>query len=367
MNCAACRTENDAARKFCMECGAPLARACPTCGAPNPPQSKFCGECGGAIEDAAAPATSPAPTPASTERRLVSVLFLDLVSFTTLSESRDAEDMRGLMDRYFETARNVIERHGGAVEKFIGDAVMSVWGVPVTHEDDAERAVRAGLELVDAVASLGIAEGLALQARGGVLTGEAATSQGDIGNQGMVTGDMVNTASRLQSAADPGEVFVGEATFRAASRAIAFEEVGALDLKGKEKPVRAWRALRVVAQRLGANRMTVEPPFVGRHEELRMLKELLHATGREGKARVVSITGIGGIGKSRLAWELLKYIDGLSEDVWWHQGRCPCLWRGRHVLGARRDGADACHDRRDRPAGRLAQQAHCLDRSACAR
>ena len=311
-----------------MECGASLAPGCPTCGAPNPPQSKFCGECGSAFGAAAAPVTSPATAPASTERRLVSVLFLDLVSFTTISESRDAEDMRGLMDRYFETARNVIERHGGVVEKFIGDAVMSVWGAPVTHEDDAERAVRAGLELVDAVASLGIAEGLALQARGGVLTGEAATSQGDIGNQGMVTGDMVNTASRLQSAADPGEVFVGEATFRAASRAIAFEEVGALDLKGKEEPVRAWRALRVVAQRLGANRMTVEPPFVGRHEELRMLKELLHATGREGKARVVSITGIGGIGKSRLAWELLKYIDGLSEDVWWHQGRCPAYGEG---------------------------------------
>ncbi len=188
--------------------------------------------------------------------------------------------------------------------------------------------MRAALELVDAVASLGTAEGLALQARGGVLTGEAATSQGDIGNQGMVTGDTVNTASRLQSAAGPGEVFVGEATFRAASRAIAFEEVGALELKGKEEPVRAWRGLRVVAQRLGANRMTVEPPFVGRSEELRMLKELLHSTGREGKAKVVSVTGIGGIGKSRLAWELLKYIDGLSEVVWWHQGRCPAYGEG---------------------------------------
>ena len=328
MNCAACGTENDVARKFCMECGAALARGCPTCGAPNPPRSKFCGECGGALEDTAAPATSPAPTPSSTERRLVSVLFLDLVSFTTISESRDAEDMRGLMDRYFETARNVIERHGGLVEKFIGDAVMAVWGTPVTYEDDAERSVRAALELVDAVASLGTAEGLALQARGGVLTGEAATSQGDIGNQGMVTGDTVNTASRLQSAAGPGEVFVGEATFRAASRAIAFEEVGALELKGKEEPVRAWRGLRVVAQRLGANRMTVEPPFVGRSEELRMLKELLHSTGREGKAKVVSVTGIGGIGKSRLAWELLKYIDGLSEVVWWHQGRCPAYGEG---------------------------------------
>ena len=331
MNCTACGTENGGGRKFCSECGAALARACPACSSPNPPQSKFCGECGAAFGESAPPAATtqaPAEAVVTTERRLVSVLFLDLVSFTTISEKRDAEDMRGLMDRYFETARAVIERHGGVVEKFIGDAVMAVWGTPVTHEDDAERAVRAGLELVDAVAGLGAAESLPLQARGGALTGEAATSQGDTGNQAMVTGDMVNTASRLQSAADPGEVFVGEATFRAASRAIAFEEVGALDLKGKEERVRAWRALRVVAQRQGANRMTVEPPFVGRGEELRMLKELLHATGREGKAKVVSVTGIGGIGKSRLAWELLKYIDGLSEDVYWHQGRCPAYGEG---------------------------------------
>jgi class 3 adenylate cyclase/tetratricopeptide (TPR) repeat protein len=328
VNCNACGTENEAARKFCMECGAPLAQSCPSCGAPNPPAGKFCGECGSAL----APTPSAAPTPAAgaqvtTERRLVSVLFCDLVSFTSLSESRDAEDMRSLMSSYFDTARAVIERHGGVVEKFIGDAVMALWGAPVTHEDDAERAVRAGLELTDAVAALGVSTGTPLQARVGVRTGEAATSP-DSGNQGMVTGDMVNTASRLQSAAAPGEVCVAEATFRAASRAIAFEEVGELALKGKEEPVRAWRALRVVAERQGANRMVIEPPFVGRTEELRLLKELLHATGREGKARVVSITGIGGIGKSRLAWELLKYLDGLTDVIWWHQGRCPAYGEG---------------------------------------
>ena len=204
---------------------------------------------------------------------------------------------------------------------------MAVWGTPVTHEDDAERAVRAALELVDAVAALGDSVGVPLQARGGVLTGEAATSAG-AGNQGMVTGDMVNTASRLQSAAAPGQVFVGEATYRAASRAIAFEEVGELDLKGKGEAVRAWRALRVIAERHGANRMAIEPPFVGRAEELRLLKDLLHATGREAKARVVSVTGIGGIGKSRLSWELLKYVDGLTEDIYWHHGRCPAYGDG---------------------------------------
>ncbi|MGE5225525.1 MAG: ATP-binding protein [Planctomycetaceae bacterium] len=268
----------------------------------------------------------PPPTGA-TERRLVSVLFLDLVAFTTLSEQRDAEEMRELLSRYFETARTVITRYGGVVEKFIGDAVMAVWGVPVTHEDDAERAVRAALELVDAVEALGEATGAPLRARGGVLTGEAATMAGGEA-EGMVTGDMVNTSSRLQSAAEPGAVFVGDATYRAANRAIVFEDGGHLALKGKEEPVHAWRALRVVAQRQGANRLSVEPPFVGRSEELRMLKDLLHASGREGKSRVVSVTGIGGIGKSRLAWELLKYIDGLTEVVYWHHGRCPSYGEG---------------------------------------
>jgi len=313
-----------------MECGSPLARACSSCGASNPPAGKFCGECGTALvagqpgDSAEALRGAAAQT---TERRLVSVLFLDLVAFTTLSEHRDAEDMRTLLDAYFETAQTVIGRHGGVVEKFIGDAVMAVWGTPITREDDAERAVRAGLELVGEVAALGVATGSTLEARCGVLTGEAATAQG-ANHQGMVTGDMVNTASRLQSAAKPGWVLVGEATYRAASSAIAFEVAGELTLKGKEAPVPVWRALRVVAERQGQNRMAVEPPFVGRAEELRMLKELLHGAGREGKPRVISVTGIGGIGKSRLSWELQKYVDGLTETIWWHRGRCPSYGEG---------------------------------------
>ena len=329
MNCATCGTPNEPGRKFCGECGASLERTCAVCGTPNPPGIKFCGECGSSL--AAAPPETAAEQPERptdrTERRLVSVLFLDLVGFTTLSEQRDSEDMRALLSAYFDASRTIIERHGGVVEKFIGDAVMAVWGTPVAHEDDAERAVRTALELVDAVQALGESEGIALQARGGVLTGEAATMPGAVA-EGMVTGDMVNTASRLQSAADPGTVYVGEATFHAASRAIAFEDVGALTLKGKEAPVATWRALRVVAELGGANRMAVEPPFVGRAEELRLLKELLHATGRDGKARVVSVMGIGGIGKSRLAWELEKYTDGLTETTFWHQGRCPSYGEG---------------------------------------
>jgi class 3 adenylate cyclase len=167
VRCEACQTLNEAGRKFCMECGAALARVCPTCGESNPAASKFCGECGsalaagdaGAMPDADATRGGSAPT---TERRLVSVLFLDMVGFTRLSEQRDAEDMRTLLDAYFDVARTVIGRHGGVVEKFIGDAVMAVWGTPVTREDDAERAVRSGLELVDAVAALGDSVGAVL-------------------------------------------------------------------------------------------------------------------------------------------------------------------------------------------------------------
>ena len=329
MTCGACGAVNLDGRKFCGRCGALLSRACPSCGSENPPQDRFCGECGTALEAAGGlpTRTASATDLPLTERRLVSVLFLDLVGFTTISEQRDAEDMRSLLSAYFESARAIIERHGGVVEKFIGDAVMAVWGTPIANEDDAERAVRSALELIDGVEALGQANGLPLQARGGVLTGEAATMPGAVA-EGMVTGDMVNTASRLQSAAEPGAVFVGESTYRAASRAIAFADVGELSLKGKEARVRAFRALRVVADRGGANRMAIEPPFVGRREELRLLKDLLHATGREGKARVASVSGIGGIGKSRLIWELKKYTDGLTEAIYWHQGRCPSYGEG---------------------------------------
>ena len=261
----------------------------------------------------------------ATERRLVSVLFVDLVGFTPASEQRDAEDTREFLGRYFDTARTIIERYGGTVEKFIGDAVMAVWGAPTAHEDDAERAVRAGLELVSAVPSLD--ESTRPQARGGVLTGEAAVASTE--GEGFVTGDIVNTASRLQSAAPPGMVYVGDATFRAASKSITFEQVEDLQLKGKSEPVAAWRATGVASLRGGHGRNTgLEPPFVGRDDELRLLKDLFHATERERKARLVSVVGQGGIGKSRLAWELEKYLDGVVDTIYWHAGRSPAYGDG---------------------------------------
>ncbi len=330
MICSKCGTENKPGRRFCVECGSSLAAACPSCGAPVEPGEKFCGTCGTPLTPGRAATSSaalgPAPVPSApvAERRLVSVLFADLVGFTSFAEERDAEEVRDTLTRYFELATEVITRYGGTVEKFIGDAVMAVWGAPVAREDDAERAVRAALELVDAVRSLGPT----IAARAGVLTGEAAVTIGAT-NQGMVAGDLVNTASRLQSVAPPGSVLVGEATQRAASKAIAFEPAGEQLLKGKTSPVPAWRALRVVAELGGRNRSeALEAPFVGRDDELRLLKDLFHATGRDRRTRLVSVVGPAGIGKSRLAWEFLKYVDGLVETVWWHDGHSPAYGSG---------------------------------------
>ena len=336
MNCANCGTPNEPGRKFCGECGARLSSACPACGTANAPGTKFCGECGTALAgDMAAAASAETPQTASptsgvaagAERRLVSVLFADLVGSTTLAEDRDPEETRNLLTRYFETASEIIGRYGGTVEKFIGDAVMAVWGVPVAHEDDAERAVRAALDLVGGVSTISD-QGQPLQMRAAVVTGEVAATVGAAG-QGIVAGDLVNTASRLQGVAPPGTVLVAEPTKRATAEAIAYEEAGEQLLKGKTAPVGAWRAVQVLAMRGGARRRAaLEPPFVGRDEELRLIKEMFHATVRESKPRLVTIIGQAGIGKSRLGWEFEKYIDGVTLTAHWHAGRSPSYGEG---------------------------------------
>jgi len=328
MFCDSCGAENRSGAKFCRKCGSTLALACPSCGSPYESGDAFCADCGMALGGRPAPAPVPgatlAPSPAAVqERRLVSVLFADLVGFTTLAEGRDPEETRDLLTGYFDICRTIISRYGGVVEKFIGDAVMAVWGTPVATEDDAERAVRAALELTAAVAALGADAGAPdLKARAGVVTGEAAVNLQAQG-QGMVAGDVVNTASRVQSVAEPGAVFVDGATRRITEAAIAHENAGAFELKGKAEPLRLWRALRVVAGVTGAFRASgLEAPFVGRDREMRLLKELFHAAGEENKAHLLSVVGIAGIGKSRLAWEFEKYCDGIVGAVWWHRGRC---------------------------------------------
>jgi len=257
------------------------------------------------------------------------VLFADLVGFTTLSETRDSEEVRDLLSRYFDTCRRVITRYGGVVEKFIGDAVMAVWGTPIAQEDDAERAVRAALDLTEAVSALGAEVGTPdLRARAGVVTGEATVNL-DAQGEGMVAGDVVNTASRIQSVAEPGSVYVGESTRRATEAAVAYEDAGTHELKGKAEPVHLWIALRITAGRGGLMKSEgLEPPFVGRDRELRLVKDLFHGSIDEGRATLVQVSGIAGIGKSRLGWEFFKYIDGLKSQFLWHRGRCLAYGEG---------------------------------------
>ncbi len=254
---------------------------------------------------------------------MCSVLFCDLVGFTPLSESRDPEAVRELLSRYFRVARTVISRYGGLVEKFVGDAVMAVWGTPAAAEGDAERAVRAALDLVVAVAELGAETGVAgLAARAGVVTGEVAVTLGAVG-EGMVAGDAVNIAARVQAAAEPGQVLTDGATRRLAGQAIGFADGGEHRLKGKAEPQELWRATRVMAGVGGSQRVDgLEAPLTGRDVEVRTVRDLFHATVDRRVPRLVLVSGPAGVGKSRLGWEFEKYVDGLVEDLWWHRGRC---------------------------------------------
>ena len=307
------------------------------------PGLRFCTECGTPVEEAApAEAAAPAhPTP-ETERRLCSVLFVDLVGFTPLSEGRDPEEVRELLSRYFDIARTVVSRYGGTIEKFIGDAVMAVWGTPVAVEGDAERAVRAAMELVSEVADLGAsiaAPGLA--ARAGVVTGTVAATMSAEG-QAMVAGDAVNTAARVQSAATAGTVLVDTTTRRLAGLAIEFDLHGDVALKGKAEPETLWQAREIVSGVGGAQRSDgLEAPFVGRSVEFGLLKDVLHATKDQRRPRMVLVSGPAGVGKTRLGWELEKYVDGLAENVYWHRGRCPtfgedtAFWALTEIVRAR--------------------------------
>jgi class 3 adenylate cyclase/tetratricopeptide (TPR) repeat protein len=326
--CASCGAENAPANRFCGQCASSLSRTCPSCGAIASPDQRFCGQCAVPLQGDVAPhASTPAQVAAPTENRHVSVLFVDLVGFTTFSESRDAEDVREMLSRYFDTARTIVGRYGGVVEKFIGDAVMAVWGVPAAREDDAERAVRAALDVVDAVAALGDEVGVQLAARGGVATGSVAAVNAP--GEGIVVGDRVNTASRVQSVAEPGTVLVDESTRRTTSAAIAYADAGEHLVKGKAEPLQLWHAQRVVAGVGGEQRVDgLEARFIGRDADLRLVKELFHACVDRRSARLASVVGIAGVGKSRMRWEFFKYVDGLVDFVCYHTGRCPSYGEG---------------------------------------
>ncbi len=259
--------------------------ACSTCGQENPAGARFCNACGAEL--------AAERTTAREVRKTVTVLFCDLAGYTSRGEQLDPEALRRVQSQYFEDARAALERHGASVEKFIGDAVMAVFGIPQLHEDDALRALRAAVELRDAVSDLG------LQARIGVNTGEVVSGSGDA----LVTGDAVNVAARLEQAAQPGEILLGEQTLRLARDAVEVAAVDAVAAKGKSEPVPAYRLVGVV-EGAPAFARRLDSPMVGRDEELAQLRQALARTVRERRCHLFTVLGPAGIGKSRLVAEL---------------------------------------------------------------
>lgn len=349
--CPQCGTENVPAAKFCVECGTSLG-SCPSCGHPAVPGQKFCSECGtplrgGHLSTVRARAQGEQPGPDAAELRTVSVLFVDLVGFTALAESADPEDMRDLLGQYFAACRRIVNQYGGRIEKFIGDAVMAVWGTPLTREDDAERAVRAALEIVEAADALGGRGEPDLRVHAGVVTGQAALVAKP--DEGLVVGDRVNTAARIQAVAEPGAVLVDDVTRQLTSAAISYQDAGHHQLKGKSDPIRLWRAIAVLAARPDLDRDHLYARFVGRDVDLRLVKELFHAGVERRSARLVAVSGPAGVGKTRFRWEFLNYLGGLPQTVLWHPGRCLPYRHGvaywalaemvRHRLGIREDEA----------------------------
>jgi class 3 adenylate cyclase len=328
MRCPACAADNPELARFCASCGERLAIGCPHCGAAVALGARFCTSCGGTMPAPEPADASDALQAAAAERRRVSVLFVDLENFTGLAESLDPEEVRAIQSRYFEVARETVAVYGGIIEKFIGDAVVALWGAPIAHEDDAERANRTGLQLVDAVARLAV-PGVtgALAARAGVATGEAAVSVA--AGQGMVSGDVINTAARLQGAARGGSVIVDQGTRHAAGSEaeLVFEPVGPLQLKGKSEPVTAYVASLPTAP--GSGRAAGHTgALVGRDGELRELVVLFETMAAEGRGRMASVLGIAGIGKSRLAWELERAVSERVPRIEWQSGGVPAYGEG---------------------------------------
>jgi class 3 adenylate cyclase/DNA-binding SARP family transcriptional activator len=287
---------------------------CAECGAAVVGGAKFCSECGTAL----------APEPPSVERqqrKLVTVLFCDMVGSTALAEWLDAEVVRGVMNHFFDAASAVVSRHGGSVEKFIGDAVVAMFGVPLTHEDDALRAVRAAEEIRTAVGRLADDTeqrwGVRVVARIGVNTGEVVVGVGGSGSS-MATGDTVNVTARLEQSAEPGEILLGDATWQLVRDAVIVEPIGPIPVKGKSEPIVTHRLEQVVAGAAGHTRR-MDLPLVGRESELRLLRDSYERWSAERTCGIITVLGTAGVGKSRLVAE---FIDGVGDGARVVGGRC---------------------------------------------
>jgi class 3 adenylate cyclase/tetratricopeptide (TPR) repeat protein len=287
---------------------------CPSCGASNPERFRFCGTCGAALPETGAAERSQV-------RKVVTVLFVDVTGSTELGEQVDPEAMRRAMGRYFALTRGIIERHGGTVEKFIGDAVMAVFGVPQVHEDDALRAVRAAAEIRFSLEAMNKAlrseQGIEIKVRIGLNTGEVVAGEGEDVDT-LVTGDPVNTAARLEQTASPGEILMGEATQRLVRGLTTAEAVDGIRLKGKQAPITAYRLLEVASPTTAAARR-LEGPMVGRRHELNQLTGVLARVNRERRCHLFTIVGGAGVGKSRLVRE---FIASFGDEATVLRGRC---------------------------------------------
>jgi class 3 adenylate cyclase/tetratricopeptide (TPR) repeat protein len=310
-----------------MSCGAELSPVCPNCGAENPGGAKFCMECGSGLTPGTAPSAAPTAPPAEAppeERRQASVLFADLSGYTAAAERMDPEAVKALVDRTLRLLGDQIERFGGSIDKFIGDNVMGVFGAPVAHEDDPERAVRAGLAMQHAMEDANRQSrekyGVGFSLRVGINSGEVMA--GAVGDRYTVMGDAVNVAARLQAAGRPDSVTVGESTYRASREAISYERLEPLTLKGKEEPVPAWEATGVLAEpRRGTGR--TETPLIGREEEAGLLNSLVDRVEREGRPHLVTVIGQAGVGKSRLLRELMSTLAESEDPPTIRRGQCP--------------------------------------------
>src|SRR5712692_1987925 len=327
MRCLKCGSDNRAERKFCASCGAPILASCPKCGASNHPGERFCGECGTALVDAAQ-ATVAEATPtvvsAAGERRHLTVLFCDLVGSTEIAAQLDPEDWRETVAGYQRAAAEAITRFDGHVAKYLGDGVMAFFGYPEAHDNDAERAARAGLAILDAIAKLNEQSGRQkLSARVGIDSGAVVVGAG-AGKETDVFGDAPNIAARVEAAAEPGTVMITDAVHRLVSGLFVVEDRGAQPLKGIERPTQLYRVIQPSGMRgrleagAAARGLT---PFVGREDELRSLANRWERA-LEGEGQVALIIGEAGIGKSRLVQRFHEQIKG-TPHTWVEAAAAP--------------------------------------------
>ncbi len=329
LQCIECGADNPAATRFCVSCGADQALTCPGCGAAGLPGASFCGECGAALgRPGAADPSSVALGELPEERRRATVLFADISGYTAIAEQLDPEVTKSLVDRALKRLSREVTDRGGHIDKLIGDNVMAIFGAPVAHEDDPERAVRAGLAMQSAMSEINAeldsraaSKGIELTLRVGINSGEVLA--GAVGEQYTVIGDTVNVAARLQTESGVGAVTVGDSTRRSTTAAIEYRELEPLRLKGKSQPIPAWEAVRPVnSEATGAAKLGTGP-FIGRDEELALLASLFERSVRESRPYLVTVFGEAGVGKSRLLSELTEFLEERVDQVETLVGRSP--------------------------------------------